>query len=31
MRNKRWYPDKKQNNYPSICPRFEDHNGLFYC
>ena len=32
MQNKkRWYPNKKQNNYPSICSYFEDHNGLFYC
>lgn len=32
MQNKkRWYPNKKQNNYPSICSRFENHDGLFYC
>lgn len=28
----RWYPDKTQNNYPTYCPRFEDHgNGIYYC
>lgn len=32
MQNKkRWYPNKKQNNYPSICPHFENHGDLSYC
>lgn len=32
MQNKkRWYPDKKQNNYPPVCPYFENHNTFFYC
>ena len=28
----RLYPDKPQNNYPTVCPRYEDHgNGVYYC
>lgn len=27
----RLYPDKPQNNYPSVCPRYEEHNGNHYC
>lgn len=27
----RKYPDKPQNNYLIPCPRFEDHNGIYYC
>lgn len=28
----RLYPDKPQNNYPTVCLRYEDHgNGVYYC